>query len=315
MKHTKPIAYTLGEPAGIGADIVLQLAQSDNVADIVCIGSKESLTQRAHTLGLLDSLQRLVVEDVPVAEPHAIGVPIIANATGVLNMLDRSIEGCLNGEFSAMLTGPLHKGIINDAGIAFSGHTEYLASKTGATRSVMLLASPSLRVALQTTHLPLKDVSAAITHDAIVETCTIIHADLIAKFGITHPCIVVCGLNPHAGESGHLGDEEIKVIQPAIDTLKANGINVKGPVPADTAFTPSALAGVDVVLAMYHDQGLPMLKSQSFGEAANITLGLPIIRTSVDHGTAFDIVGTGRASIGGLKEALRVARLMVKASQ
>ena len=240
-------------------------------------------------------------------EPLASGTPLVANAQAVLSMLDTAIDGCLSGEFSAMVTGPVHKGIINEAGIAFSGHTEYLAELTGAVLPVMLLASNDMRVALVTTHLPLKDVSAAITNQLVQQICTIVDNDLKSKFGISNPTILVCGLNPHAGEGGHLGREEIDVIIPALNALREKGINVIGPLPADTLFTEKYLNQADVAVAMYHDQGLPVLKSRSFGKAANITLGLPIIRTSVDHGTACDLAGTGKADIGSLETAIRVA--------
>ena len=211
-----------------------------------------------------------------------------------------------------MVTGPVHKVIINQAGVQFSGHTEYLATRTNTELPVMLLATATLRVALVTTHLPLKDVSAAITKQAIQRVCRIVDGDLRTKFGIEHPTMLVCGLNPHAGEGGHLGMEEIEIITPALDELRAEGLNLVGPLPADTLFTDKYLADADVAIAMYHDQGLPVLKSQSFGEAANITLGLPIVRTSVDHGTAFDIAATGQASTGSLETALAVARQLVQ---
>jgi 4-hydroxythreonine-4-phosphate dehydrogenase len=230
--------------------------------------------------------------------------------SGVMNMLNTAIDGCLSGEFSAMVTGPLHKGIINDGGIAFSGHTEYLAERTGGAKPVMLLATSSLRVALVTTHLPLKDVSAAITQELVIEICQIVDRDMRSKYGIKQPKLLVCGLNPHAGEGGHLGMEEIDVIIPALEKLKKQGIDVVGPLPADTLFTPKFLNTADVAIAMYHDQGLPVLKSQGFGDAANITLGLPIVRTSVDHGTAFDLAATGQADTGSLLTAIKVARQM-----
>ena len=307
---TKPIAYTLGEPAGIGADIIIQLAQSDDLSDLVLIGDEALLARRAKQLGLAIP-NTLEVIAVPIARPNIDGSPHVDNVAGVMAMLNTAIDGCLAGEFSAMLTGPLHKGIINDAGVEFSGHTEYLAQRTGAKLPVMMLATPSLRVALVTTHLPLKDVSDAITAQLITQVCEIIDHDLRAKYNIVEPRILVCGLNPHAGEGGHLGMEEIDIIEPALQALRGRGIDVVGPLPADTLFTEKYLADADVALVMYHDQGLPVLKSQGFGEAANITLGLPIIRTSVDHGTAFDLAGSGKADIGSLKTALAVAREMV----
>lgn len=307
---TKPIAYTLGEPAGIGADIIIQLAQNDNLSDLVLIGDKALLASRAKQLGLAmpDTLQ---VIEVPIARPSMYGSPHVDNVAGVMTMLNRAIDGCLAGEFSAMVTGPLHKGIINDAGVEFSGHTEYLAQRTGASLPVMMLATSSLRVALVTTHLPLRDVSDAITAQLITQVCEIIDQDLREKYDISEPRILVCGLNPHAGEGGHLGMEEIDIIEPALEALRSRGINAVGPLPADTLFTKKYLANADVAVAMYHDQGLPVLKSQGFGEAANITLGLPIIRTSVDHGTAFDLAGSGKADTGSLKTAIAVAREMV----
>ncbi len=312
MKSTHKIAYTVGEPAGIGPELILQLAQTDDLSDVIVIGDARLLKQRAETLGL--SLDNLAVLDTPVNDFRVCGQPDTSNVDGVINMLNRAIDGCLNHEFAAMVTGPLHKGIINDAGIDFSGHTEYLAERTKAAKPVMLLATSSLRVALVTTHLPLKDVCAAITEELIIEICQIINQDLRQKYAIDEPRLIVCGLNPHAGEGGHLGMEEIDIIEPALAKLKEQGINVVGPLPADTLFTPKYLDKADVAVAMYHDQGLPVLKSQGFGDAANITLGLPIIRTSVDHGTAFDLAGTGHADVGSLRTALTVAREMAVAS-
>ena len=225
-------------------------------------------------------------------------------------MLDRAIDGCVAGDFSSMVTGPLHKGVINEAGVTFSGHTEYLAERTNAPLPVMMLATKTLRVALVTTHLPLKDVAAAVTQPLIKQICQIIDHDLRTKYGIAKPRLLICGLNPHAGEGGHLGMEEIETIIPALNSLRDQGIDVIGPLPADTLFTPKYLETADIAVAMYHDQGLPVLKSQGFGEAANITLGLPIIRTSVDHGTAFDLAGTGQPDTGSLLTAIHVARDM-----
>ena len=301
-----PIAYTLGEPAGIGADIILQLAEQRDLSNIIVLGDEQLLSARAKQLNLSisDSLQ---IKHIPVNKPFVSGKPDTDNVSGVLNMLDAAIDGCLSGEFSAMVTGPLHKGVINDAGVDFSGHTEYLAERTKAPLPVMMLATDSLRVALVTTHLPLKDVSGAITEQLIMQICEIIDHDLRSKYAIDKPALLVCGLNPHAGEDGHLGMEEIEVITPALNKLRDKGINVIGPLPADTLFTPKYLESADIAIAMYHDQGLPVLKSQGFGEAANITLGLPIIRTSVDHGTAFDLAGTGKADTGSLATAINVA--------
>jgi 4-hydroxythreonine-4-phosphate dehydrogenase len=229
------------------------------------------------------------------------------NARYVLGILDRAIDGAVNGEFAAITTAPVHKGIINDAGIAFTGHTEYLAERTNTPVPVMLLASSELRVALATIHLPLKQVSAAITVDSLCTIATILDADLKKWWRIAQPRIAVCGLNPHAGEGGYLGDEETRVIAPAIARLRNQGIQVAGPLPADTVFVPRVLAGYDAVLAMYHDQGLPVIKHASFDRTVNITLGLPILRTSVDHGTALDLAGTGRADSGSLATAISLA--------
>ena len=313
MKSTKKIAYTVGEPAGIGPELILQLAQTHSLDDIVVIGDAQLLEKRARSIGLKIP-QELSILDTPIENSDCCGNADTANVDGVISMLNKAIDGCLEGQFSAMVTGPLHKGIINDAGTAFSGHTEYLAERTGAAKPVMLLATSSLRVALITTHIPLKDVSAAITYELIVEICQIVDRDLRTKYGIERPRLLVCGLNPHAGESGHLGMEEIEIITPALQALKAQGIDVIGPLPADTLFTPKYLENADVAIAMYHDQGLPVLKSQGFGSAANITLGLPIIRTSVDHGTAFDLAGTGTADTGSLITAIDVARQMATQS-
>lgn len=319
-----PIAYTLGEPAGIGADIIIQLAQQAALPSLVCVGDKYHLEARAKQMGLplslkdypqrADSEHSLSILHVPIDNIELRGEADAANVNGVIDMLDRAIDGCLSGEFSAMVTGPLHKGVINDAGVDFSGHTEYLAKRCKAELPVMLLASDQLRVALATTHLPLKEVSAAITEDLIIDVCRVLHGGLQHRYAIQQPRILVCGLNPHAGEGGHLGMEEIDIIIPALETLRQEQIDVVGPLPADTLFTDKYLQGADVVLAMYHDQGLPVLKAQSFGRAANITLGLPIIRTSVDHGTAFDIAGSGKADIGSLQVAIKVASEMVEAT-
>ncbi len=318
--NSKPIAYTVGEPAGIGADILIQHAQKHILKDIVCIGDLRLLNARAKLMKLpLEILEypakannksQITVLHQSFENHTVIKVPDTSNVESVLVMLDTAIDGCLSGEFSAMVTGPLHKGVINDAGINFSGHTEYLAERTKTPLPVMLLATSNLRVALVTTHLPLKDVSAAISQDLVEQVCQIIHGDLQSKFKIDKPRILVCGLNPHAGEGGHLGMEEIETIIPALDVLREQGLDVVGPLPADTLFTPRYLDKADVVVAMYHDQGLPVLKAMGFGKAANITLGLPIIRTSVDHGTAFDLAGSGRADTGSLETAIAVAKQM-----
>ena len=236
------------------------------------------------------------------------GRPDPANARYVLATIDAAAEGCLAGRFSAMVTAPVQKSAINDAGIPFQGHTEYLAAKTGGAQPVMLLVAGTLRVALATTHLPLAEVPRRLTRESLEATLTVLERGLRASFGISAPRILVCGLNPHAGEGGHLGREEIEVIAPALDTLRANGLSIAGPLPADTAFTPASLADADAVLAMYHDQGLPVIKHAGFGRAVNVTLGLAFHRTSVDHGTALDLAGTGRADPGSLFEAIRLAQ-------
>jgi 4-hydroxythreonine-4-phosphate dehydrogenase len=307
------IALTSGEPAGIGPDLCIALAQraaaSDNGCDIVCLIDRDLYASRATRLGAppLPQTTAFRIEHVPLAQPAVAGSLDVRNAPAVLALLDRAIAGCRSGEFAAMVTAPLQKSIINDAGIAFSGHTEYLAAACGAPRPVMMLACDAMKVALLTTHLPLAAVPAAITGPALDETLRILDHDLRTLFGIARPRIGVCGLNPHAGEGGHLGTEEIRVIAPALERARAAGIDCVGPLPADTAFLPRLLAGFDAVLAMFHDQGLPVLKYAGFGRAINITLGLPFLRTSVDHGTALDLAGTGRADAGSLEEALQLA--------
>ncbi|MGF1644320.1 MAG: 4-hydroxythreonine-4-phosphate dehydrogenase PdxA [Thiotrichales bacterium] len=316
-----PIAITPGEPAGIGPDLVLQLAARRELPQpSVVIADPALLRARAKRLGLavhIASSAREATEPGLIVQPIALrhdatpGRLDAANANYVLDTLRRAVDGCLAGEFAALVTGPVHKGIINDAGIAFSGHTEYLADLCGGVQPVMMLAADTLRVALATTHLPLREVSAAITPGGLERTLRILRRDLIERFGIPQPRILVCGLNPHAGEGGHLGDEEITVIAPVLARLRREGFQLRGPTPADTAFTPASLAEADAVLAMYHDQGLPVLKHVGFGNAVNITLGLPIVRTSVDHGTALDLAGTGKADTGSLVAALRTARTLV----
>jgi len=320
-------ALTAGEPAGIGADLCLQLASTNQPQPLIVLASIHLLTERAKQLGLTVRLHSvdpgqwpsqpaqagsLYVWDCPLAAPVTAGQLNAANADYVLQTLTRAVDGCLNGTFAAMITAPVHKGIINQAGIAFSGHTEFLAQRCGCSQVVMMLATERLRVALVTTHLPLKSVAEAITRERLLRVTRILHADLRDKFGIDKPRILVCGLNPHAGESGHLGCEEIEIITPALDELRREGLVLTGPLPADTLFTPKYLEHCDAVLAMYHDQGLPVLKYQGFGAAVNVTLGLPIIRTSVDHGTALDLAGTGKAHAGSLQVALQVARQMVQ---
>jgi 4-hydroxythreonine-4-phosphate dehydrogenase len=261
----------------------------------------DSSKRTAHTPG------RLSVCHSPVVAPVVAGTLDRRNSRYVLGLLDRAIDGAVSGEFDAIVTAPVNKGVINDAGIPFTGHTEYLAERTHTPLPVMMLATEELRVALATTHLPLKDVSAAITIESLCQVLQVLNHDLQKWWGITEPRIVVCGLNPHAGESGHLGDEEIRVIGPAITRMRERGLRVTGPTPADTAFVPSKLAECDAVLAMYHDQGLPVIKHAGFDRAVNVTLGLPILRTSVDHGTALDLAGTGRADHRSLLAAIRLA--------
>ena len=323
-------ALTPGEPAGIGPDLCLLLAQQAQPAPLVAIASRELLAERAKQLGLnielltVDPQQwpnspaaagSLYVWDTPLATPAIPGKLTPANAAYVLQTLTRAGQGCLEGTFAGMITAPVHKGVINEAGIAFSGHTEFLAELTHTQQVVMMLATRGLRVALVTTHLPLKDVAAAITAERLKRVTRILHADLQSKFGIAKPRILVCGLNPHAGEGGHLGREEIEIIEPTLERLRSEGMNLIGPLPADTLFTPKYLEQADAVLAMYHDQGLPVLKFKGFGAALNVTLGLPIIRTSVDHGTALDLAGTGKVDIGSLQVALETAYQMAASRQ
>lgn len=322
MKNlTKPIVITPGEPAGIGPDLLIQLAQQAWPVELVACADPSLLLERAKILNLPLTLSEYMPSEVPKAHTAShlsiVSVPLNAsvkagelnvnNGNYVVETLARACDGCLTGEFSAIVTGPVHKGIINDAGVAFSGHTEFFADRSGCERVVMMLATEELRVALATTHLPLKDVSAAITQQSLHEVITILHHDLQTKFGIEKPVIYVCGLNPHAGEGGHMGTEEIDTIEPALVSLRAQGIHLVGPLPADTLFQAKYLDHADAVLAMYHDQGLPVLKYQGFGRAVNITLGLPFIRTSVDHGTALELAGTGHADAGSFITALTLA--------
>lgn len=321
------IAVTSGEPAGIGPELCLQLADYAGEARPVVIGDRELLAARAEQLGLELELRDfspahevdrgcLEVLHVPLDTASIPGVLDAANGPYVLALLDRALAGCLTGEFAAMATAPVHKGVINQAGVPFTGHTEYLAEKTGTPLVVMMLAGDTergpLRVALATTHLPLKEVPAAITAELLEQTLRILHADLRDKYGIASPRILVAGLNPHAGEGGYLGREEIEVISPLLEKLRGEGLLLSGPHPADTMFTPPVLAGGDAVLAMYHDQGLTALKYATFGRGINVTLGLPIIRTSVDHGTALELAGTGKADPGSLFEAVAEATRMAQ---
>ena len=307
------LAVTSGEPAGIGPDICLALSGAVLPARLVVIGDRQLIEARAKMLGL--SAAGLDIHHVPLRAPVEAGRIDPANARYVLDILDAALAGCRSGEFAAMVTAPVHKGVINDAGIAFTGHTEYLAEKTGTPRVVMMLAGTGvhagLRVALATTHLPLRQVPDAITADDLTTTLRILHGDLVEKFGIARPRILVAGLNPHAGEGGHLGREEIEIITPVLDRLRTEGMDLVGPLPADTLFTPRILAGSDAQLAMYHDQGLAVLKYAAFDEGINITLGLPVLRTSVDHGTALDLAGSGRADSRSLFAAVRLAAEIV----
>lgn len=314
----QPIAITAGEPAGIGFDIILQ--SSSHLQDCIVIADKNALQERATQLGIDVTISQqasqqknhIQVEHIATLSPVTAGVLNADNSLYVLACLDEAITGTLCGRYSAIVTAPLHKGIINDAGIAFTGHTEYLAEKT-QSQVVMLLVADQVRVALATTHLPLSQVPANINQQLIIDITQILNQDLHNKFAITRPHIAICGLNPHAGEQGHLGREEIEIIEPAIEHLKNTGIQVSGPYPADTLFIPKHLVKVDAVLAMYHDQGLPTLKHIGFGHAVNTTLGLPFIRTSVDHGTACDLAGTGKSDNGSLIAAVELARQQAQA--
>ena len=321
-KPAPVIAVTSGEPAGIGPELCLALAAREFPARLVVLADRDLLAARAQSLGLdvtFVDYQRdrvperaqfggvLEVLHVPLCAPSGPGCLDPAHARYVLALIDRALDGCVSGEFAALVTAPVHKGVINDAGIAFTGHTEYLAEHTGTPRVVMMLAGAGLRVALATTHLELKAVPAAITRDDLELTINILHAELKTKFGIAKPRILVAGLNPHAGEGGHMGREEIEVIAPVVDKLRSLGMDLVGPLPADTLFTRGVLAGSDAQLAMYHDQGLAVLKYAAFDEGINITLGLPVVRTSVDHGTALDLAGTGRASATSLIAAINAA--------
>ena len=306
---SRTIAVTTGEPAGIGPDICLRLTERAWPARLVVLGDRDLLAARAAQLGI--DAGQIEIRHVPLKKSALAGRLDPANARYVLDMLDVALAGCVDGVYAAMVTAPVHKGVINDAGINFSGHTEYLAEHTGTPHVVMLLAAQlpdaGLRVALATTHLALKDVAGAITRDDLELTIRILHADLQSKFGIAAPRILVAGLNPHAGEGGHMGREEIEVIGPVLEKLRAEGMDLVGPLPADTLFTKKVLAGSDAQLAMYHDQGLAVLKYAAFDEGINVTLGLPIIRTSVDHGTALDLAGTGKASATSLFAAIDAA--------
>jgi len=317
------IALTSGEPAGIGPELCLALAAQELPCELVCFGDRALLEERAQLLHSAVSLRtwqplpgaartvhvpgELAVAHLPLAAASVPGRADPANARYVLALLDRAVEGTLAGEFDALVTAPVHKGVINDAGIAFTGHTEYLQRRTGSARAVMMLTSGALRVALATTHLPLREVSEAVSGDLLAEVAAILARELTTRFAVPSPRIAVCGLNPHAGEGGHLGDEEVRVIAPAVARMRAAGIRAEGPLPADTVFVPQVLARFDAVLAMYHDQGLPVVKHDGFERAVNVTLGLPLIRTSPDHGTALELAGTGRANPASLLAAVQLA--------
>ena len=315
------LVITAGEPAGIGPDLCLGLPGHAEAAAFVIVADPQQLRQRADKLSLKVDLS-IYEPDVPNAKnslcvlpielprKDVCGKPDPANSRALLDGLQRAAAGCQNGEFDALVTGPMQKSAINDAGIAFTGHTEYLAALTGVEKPVMLLLAADLRVALVSTHLPLRDVADYVTAERVTSTVQVLHTSLIQQFGISNPVINVCGLNPHAGEGGHLGEEDQKVIEPALDVLRERGMLLRGPLPADTAFTDAA-GPADAVVAMYHDQGLPVLKYAGFGKAVNVTLGLPIIRTSVDHGTALDIAATGRADPGSLHAAIDTASQLV----
>ncbi len=323
---THRIAITPGEPAGVGPELVAQIAQQDWDAELVVIADKELMQSRAEQLGLPLTLVPFDADEParkhqkgqvsilhePLAEPAIAGELNDKNGHYVVNTLTLASQGNMDGVFDAVVTGPVHKGIINQAGVPFSGHTEFFANHSNTTDVVMLLATEGLRVALVTTHIPLQYVSIAITPDRLQKVTSILHSELQSKFGIDQPKILVCGLNPHAGEGGHLGREEIETIEPTLEILRGQGMNLVGPLPADTLFQPKYLEGTDAVLAMYHDQGLPVLKYKGFGNAVNITLGLPYIRTSVDHGTATDLAGTGQADSGSLEVAIGHAIKMAK---
>jgi len=324
VSASNPLVLTAGEPAGIGPELCLQLASTKDIPDFVVVSDPAVLRARADMIGVDATIcevspdapgerrrqdKELLV--VPFCFPAAVecGCPDAANAVTLLDGLRYAVRGAIDGRFSGIVTAPLHKGVINDAGIPFTGHTEFLAEICGTTSPVMLLATGDLRIALATTHLPLKDVPAAITRERLQTVMQVLLDDLRRRFGITDPEIVVCGLNPHAGEGGHLGSEDNDIIAPVVAEFAGRGEKVRGPLPADTAFT-QASAHKDAILAMYHDQGLPVLKYAGFGAAVNITLGLPIVRTSVDHGTALDIAGQGSADPGSLIEAIRTAASM-----
>ncbi|MCU0760348.1 MAG: 4-hydroxythreonine-4-phosphate dehydrogenase PdxA [Steroidobacteraceae bacterium] len=320
------LVLTSGEPAGIGPELCAQVAAArDFDAELVCLGDPRLLADRARDAGVAVRIERfdpaaspsphqrgrLCVWPVPLAAPAQAGRLDVANAPHVVTQVDTALDQVLANRFDALVTAPVQKSVINEAGVPFTGHTEHLAARSGAPRPVMLLVAGRMRVALATTHLALRAVAAAVTPQLLGETLRIVDDGLRTLWGFARPRIAVCGLNPHAGESGHLGDEELRVIAPAIAAARAAGIDAAGPLPADTVFVPRELARYDVVLAMYHDQGLPVLKHAGFGHAVNVTLGLPVLRTSVDHGTALDLAGSGRADPGSLEAAIELALELV----
>ncbi len=318
MDRIPIIAVTVGEPAGIGPELCARLAERPWPAALVLVGDADLISARAAGIGVRTQLARyapetdsapaaIAVWHQPLAREAVAGKLDPANAEAVLATIDSAVDGCIRGRFAAMVTAPIHKAVINDAGIPFTGHTEYLQARTGTARVVMMLVGGGLRVALATTHLPLAEVPKAITREGLVETLGVVDGELRRKFSIVAPRIGVCGLNPHAGEGGHLGYEEIDTIAPAIAEARALRIDAAGPYPADTLFVPEQAGRFDCILAMYHDQGLPTVKHASFGHGVNLTLGLPIVRTSVDHGTALDLAGSGRADPGSLFAAVTLA--------
>ncbi|CAD5352589.1 4-hydroxy-L-threonine phosphate dehydrogenase, NAD-dependent [Enterobacter cancerogenus] len=323
------VVITPGEPAGIGPDLVIQLAQRSWPVELVVCADATLLQDRAKLLGLplqllpYDAGQQpspqkagtLTLLSVPLRSPVVPGQLSTENGHYVVDTLARACDGCINGEFAALITGPVHKGVINEAGIPFTGHTEFFEERSHSPKVVMMLATEAMRVALVTTHLPIKAIPDAITPELLREIIAILHHDLQTKFGIAQPHVLVCGLNPHAGEGGHMGTEEIDTIIPVLEEMRAKGMNLSGPLPADTLFQPKYLDNADAVLAMYHDQGLPVLKYQGFGRGVNITLGLPFIRTSVDHGTALDLAGQGKADVGSFITALNHAIKMIVNTQ
>ena len=299
------IAITAGEPAGIGPDVCTMLAGESFPAELTIIADRQLMTERAHLLNM--SAEKLHVHHIPLKVPCHPGQLDTANSAYVLETLTYATQGCLSGQFDAMVTAPVHKGVINDAGIPFTGHTEFLAELTHTPRVVMMLVGGGMRVALVTIHVPLRAVTEAITQPSLESVIRILHQDLVNRFGITKPNIMVAGLNPHAGENGHMGREEIDIIIPVLEKLRGEGMDIPGPFPADTLFSQSNIQHTDCFLAMYHDQGLAVLKHASFGGGVNVTLGLPIIRTSVDHGTALNLAGTGKVDPGSLCKAIELA--------